>query len=137
MNLSTLNQQLFDAQGFTKLSDVQQAVISTHDNRDLVVLSETGTGKTFAYLMRLYDRMDFARHENQAIIITPTRELAMQVEQVAKLVVPFTGCTIKLAIGGQDKENYENTQIIIGTPGRIRTLIQELGSIRPTKYIPW
>lgn len=67
-------------QGISALTDVQQkAIPQALANKDLVVQSETGTGKTLAYLLPLFSKIDPAKREMQAVILAPTHELAMQI----------------------------------------------------------
>ena len=66
---------------------MQQASIETcRDARDVVLLAPTGSGKTLAYLIPLFTRIQPQAARTQAIIIVPTRELAQQVEQVARTI---------------------------------------------------
>ena len=63
-------------------TDIQSKVIpEAQKNKDLIIQSETGTGKTLAYLLPLFEKLDIERREMQAIILVPTHELAIQVER--------------------------------------------------------
>lgn len=92
-----------------------------HNN--VVLLSATGTGKTLAFLLPLLQQIDPARkHETQALIIAPSRELALQIEQVFKRM--GTGLKITCCYGGHLRETEENNlqqppAVIVGTPGRL------------------
>ena len=72
--------QAFEATGWPDLMPVQKKSIPYMlDGRDLIVQSRTGSGKTGAFLLPLFDVLDPARNETQALILTPTRELARQI----------------------------------------------------------
>ena len=64
------------------LNEVQQAALNAPKNRDLVLLSPTGSGKTLAFLLPLLDFLNIDNKEVQALIIVPSRELVLQIEQV-------------------------------------------------------
>ena len=112
-------------------TEVQQAVIPTAlENRDVIAESRTGSGKTFAYLVPLFHKVDAGRKENQAIILCPSHELASQVAgEVKKLAISGNvSISCQLCIGETNlKRLAENLktrpQIIVGTPGRIMELI--------------
>jgi len=94
--------------------------IESHDN--VVILSPTGTGKTLAFLLPLIDRLDPKSTEVQAIILVPSRELAIQIEQVVREL--GSGYKVNAVYGGRamskDKIELKHTPaILIGTPGRI------------------
>lgn len=94
--------------------------ISTSDS--LVVLSPTGTGKTLAFLIALLENIRPDVREIKALIVVPSRELALQVESVAKKMQ--TGLKITACYGGHKREIEENSlveppTILIGTPGRL------------------
>ncbi|MBS3950948.1 MAG: DEAD/DEAH box helicase [Peptococcaceae bacterium] len=120
------------AEGITTPTDVQRSVIpEALKNKDLVVQSETGTGKTLAYLLPLFEKIDPVRKEMQAIILAPTHELAIQIlRQIERL---SENSEIKLssasAIGNVSIERQidrlkEKPNIIVGSPGRVHELIK-------------
>lgn len=106
------------------LNEMQEAVLS-HANKhaDLHLLSPTGSGKTLAFLLCLLNKMDLSQTEQtQAIIMVPTRELALQIEQVWRKM--STGYKVTACYGGHKREIEENNLIeapllIVGTPGRL------------------
>lgn len=105
------------------LNDMQQASINANEQyRDVILLSATGSGKTLAFLLPLLDRLDAASKDTQAMIIAPSRELAMQIEKVFKQM--GTGYKITCCYGGHKREIEENNLIqppavVVGTPGRL------------------
>ncbi len=89
---------------------------------DVVLLSPTGTGKTLAFLLPLIDALDEKSDEIQALILVPTRELAQQIEQVARTL--GSGFKINSVYGGRsgtlDKLDLRHVPaLLIGTPGRV------------------
>ncbi|MHB1484727.1 MAG: DEAD/DEAH box helicase [Saccharofermentanales bacterium] len=117
-------------QGITTLTDVQDIVIPLAvENKDLVVQSETGTGKTLSYLLPLFNKIDHSKKEMQAMIIAPTHELVMQIiKQIEKLSqnseIKITSTPIigNVNIERQIDKLKEKPHIIAGTPGRILEL---------------
>jgi ATP-dependent RNA helicase RhlB len=113
--------------GFTTLMPVQEATLAfTLKGRDATVQSQTGTGKTAAFLITIFHH--FLDKNNtrskRALIITPTRELAVQIETDAKQLgryLPFTIGSFYGGIGYHEQEELlrKNVDIIIGTPGRL------------------
>jgi len=105
------------------LNDMQQASIDAIAKQDnVLLLSATGSGKTLAYLLPLFKLLDPANSSSQAMIIVPSRELALQIETVFKSMgtnLKVTGC-----YGGHKRETEENNLVqpptlLIGTPGRL------------------
>jgi len=89
---------------------------------DLILLAPTGSGKTLAFLLPLLDRFDPGIDGTQALIIVPSRELALQIEQVFKTM--STGHKITCCYGGHLRETEENNlqeapAVIVGTAGRL------------------
>ncbi len=94
--------------------------------------SQTGTGKTHAYLLPLLNRIEAERKEVQVVITAPTRELATQIYQEVGKIISFSPEEIsaKLYIGGTDKQRTieklkTQPHIVVGTPGRINDLVKE------------
>jgi len=119
-------------QKITKLTDIQNKVIPEMiKNNDLVVQSETGTGKTLAYLIPLFNKIDETKKQMQAIILTPTHELAIQVlRQIellslnSKMNITTTPIIGKVNIERQKEKLRKKPHIIVGSPGRILELIK-------------
>lgn len=116
-------QDILDKLNIQALHPMQKeaiAVISSSTNT--VLLSPTGTGKTLAFLLPLLDSLDPHNSEVQALIIVPSRELAIQIEQVARDM--GSGFKVNAVYGGRpmskDKIEIKHVPaILIGTPGRI------------------
>lgn len=114
-------------------TDVQNKVIPEAIlNKDLIVQSETGTGKTLAYLLPLFKKVDPEKREMQAIILVPTHELALQVQrQIEKLSqnsdVKISSAVIigNVNIDRQIDKLKERPNIIVGSSGRILELIKK------------
>ncbi|MBC7903281.1 MAG: DEAD/DEAH box helicase [Gemmatimonadaceae bacterium] len=109
--------------GISALNEMQIAAIDAAAGaEDLVLLSDTGSGKTLGFLLPLLALMDADKAGTQALIIVPSRELALQIEQVfKKMGTPFK---ITCCYGGHLRETEENNLIeapalIVGTPGRL------------------
>lgn len=91
-------------------------------NEDIILLSATGSGKTLAFLLPILENLDAENKNTQALIVVPSRELAMQIEQVFKIM--GTGNKITATYGGHKREIEENNlteapTVIVGTPGRL------------------
>lgn len=116
-------QQILDKLGIASLNDMQlkaQEAITNH--RDTVILSPTGTGKTLAFLLPVIELLNPELIEVQALILVPSRELAIQIEQVIREM--GTGYKATAIYGGRagakDKEDLNHPpSILVGTPGRI------------------
>lgn len=109
--------------GIEKLNLMQEEAIDIIDkNASVVILSPTGTGKTLAFLLPLLRQLEIATQQVQALILVPSRELAIQIEQVAREM--GSGYKVNAVYGGRafSKDKIELSQppaILIGTPGRI------------------
>ena len=105
------------------LNEMQEATIKASKKKeDLVLLSATGSGKTLAFLLPILENLDEENKNTQALIVVPSRELAMQIENVFKRM--GTGNKITATYGGHKREIEENNLVqppalIVGTPGRI------------------
>jgi superfamily II DNA/RNA helicase len=105
------------------LNPMQEAALeATSSNNNVIILSATGSGKTLAFLLPIFRTLDKSLQKTQAIIVVPSRELALQIEQVFRSMQ--TGMKVTCCYGGHKREIEENNLIqppalIIGTPGRI------------------
>lgn len=111
--------------GWSSLMPVQaKAIPYLLAGRDLMVQSRTGSGKTGAYLLPLLLRLDPALPACQALVLAPTRELALQVSEAASLLFEGTGLNVVPVYGGaaygpQIEGFKKGAHLVVGTPGRI------------------
>jgi ATP-dependent RNA helicase DeaD len=124
-DLSNTMQAAFQRAGWTEMMQVQSMTIPyILDRRDLMVQSRTGSGKTGAYLLPMLERIDVNKPNVQALILVPTRELALQVSKEAELIFGDSNLRSVAVYGGvgygpQLDAFRQGTQVVIGTPGRI------------------
>ncbi|WP_160724361.1 DEAD/DEAH box helicase [Bacillus sp. USDA818B3_A] len=103
----------------------KQAIPLVLKRRDVIAQAQTGTGKTFAFILPILEKIDRNASHVQALIVAPTRELALQItEEIEKLIVHIEGLAVLAVYGGQDvakqlKKLRRNPQIVVGTPGRL------------------
>ena len=132
MNASTYLAKL----NIKALNEMQQSAIGAiQDNNELILLSATGSGKTLAFLMPLLEQLDPEEKLCQALIMVPSRELALQIESVLKQMQ--SGFKVTTCYGGHKREIEENNlvqppAIIIGTAGRMADHIRR-GNINLSK----
>jgi len=98
------------------------SIEANRKHQDVILLSSTGSGKTLGFMLPVLELMDATKATTQALIIVPSRELALQIEQVIKSM--GTGYKVTCCYGGHLRETEENNllqapAIIIGTPGRL------------------
>jgi superfamily II DNA/RNA helicase len=121
---------------FKSLNPMQIDVLeSAKNNPEIILLSNTGSGKTLAFLIPLIQSIDVSVTDPQALIMVPSRELAIQIESVLKQIRP--GCKITCCYGGHKREIEENNliqppAIIIATAGRMADHLRR-GNINPSK----
>lgn len=103
------------------------------EGRDVVAMARTGSGKTAAFLIPLFERLKMrtAKAGARALILSPTRELALQTLRFAKELGKFTGLKPAVILGGDSMENqftaiHGNPDIIIATPGRFLHVCVEM-----------
>ncbi|MBC8358775.1 MAG: DEAD/DEAH box helicase, partial [Candidatus Aminicenantes bacterium] len=116
--------------GYKEMTAVQeQTLTKTLQGMDVAVQSQTGTGKTAAFLITLFERMfyDSASKRKKALVIVPTRELAVQIEKEAQLLNRHMGFAIGSFYGGVGYARQlallkKGLDIAIGTPGRLLDL---------------
>lgn len=122
-------QQAIVAKGYTLPTPIQdRAIKHILAGKDLVGVADTGTGKTAAFLIPLINKVLKNRRE-QILIIVPTRELALQIEQELKsftrgMSIYSVVCVGGMSIGRQIMELRHQNNFVIGTPGRLKDLIQ-------------
>src|SRR5579883_1750813 len=118
--------------GYSRATPIQaQTLPVALAGRDVAGQAQTGTGKTAAFLIALFDRLlreprSAQRPSNspRALVIAPTRELAVQIHSDAEKIGKHTGLKLAIVFGGVDYEKQrrsleEGTDVLIGTPGRI------------------
>ena len=116
--------------GYEKPSPIQRIAIKPIiDGCDIVLQSQSGTGKTATFLIGMLNRLDQELHQPQSIIISNTRELADQTFKVFNKLSQYTKLKGNLCIGGDMQHKYTadniKDDVIIGTPGRISDLINK------------
>ena len=126
------------AQGLTKAGITEPTTIQIEvippalAGKDIIGQSPTGTGKTLAYLIPLFQKIDTAKRETQAFILAPTHELAIQIQRQIELLATNTGLPVTAApiigdvnIMRQIDKLKEKPHIITGSSGRILELVQK------------
>lgn len=118
------------AAGFTYCTPIQAKVLPlTLQGRDMAGQAQTGTGKTAAFLISLFTRLIRSGRERRpgaprALVIAPTRELAVQIAKDAEVLGSGTGFTIQAVYGGVDYKKQreqlrQDVDLLVGTPGRL------------------
>ena len=111
--------------GYHEATEVQVQVIPTILNKeDLIVQSKTGSGKTASYGIPVCEQIDWEENKPQALILTPTRELAVQVQEELMHIGRFKRLKVVAVYGkspfkDQVRELKQKTHIVVGTPGRV------------------
>jgi len=106
----------------TELNEMQHAALNAAKKGDVILLSPTGSGKTLGFLLPLLSLLDHEIQTVQVLILVPSRELALQIEQVFKTI--SSGFKVNVCYGGHSVKIERNNlsqppAILIGTPGRI------------------
>ena len=124
-----LNPQILRAikeMGFEEATPIQaQSIPAVMSGRDVIGQAQTGTGKTAAFGIPLLEKIDPKNKKLQAIVLCPTRELAIQVaEEIRNLAKYMHGIKVLPIYGGQEivkqiRSLKSGTQLVIGTPGRV------------------
>lgn len=130
-----LDSKLIDAVtdlNFNQPTEIQQRVIpKILKGTSIIGQSQTGTGKSHAFLLPLIERINSSIQEPQAIVVAPTRELAQQLFKAAQHLTEFKNdIKVSLFIGGTDFERDKQRcnvqpQLVIGTPTRINDLSKD------------
>ena len=111
--------------GFEKPSKIQQrSIIPLYKGRDIIGQSQSGTGKTGAFLIGSINKLNLNLNKTQLLILSPTRELSSQIFDVLKALTIKMNVSKHLLIGGtnlsQDFATLDKgAQVIVGTPGRV------------------
>lgn len=125
LGVSEVLSDLLKGQGIVKPTPVQEESIPPLvQGLDVIARAKTGTGKTLAFLLPIMDKIRVEQAYPQALILAPTRELALQITEEARKLARHTGVKILAVYGGQDVEKQlrkleGGRHLIIGTPGRL------------------
>ncbi|MDB5497489.1 MAG: superfamily and helicase, partial [Phenylobacterium sp.] len=117
--------------GYSEPTPVQAAVLSEPDSRDLLVSAQTGSGKTVAFGLAMARGLlgEAAQFERAgaplALVVAPTRELALQVSRELEWLLAHTGARVATCVGGMDPRAEKRAlqagaHVVVGTPGRLR-----------------
>lgn len=106
------------------------AIPAIAEGRDVLITSETGSGKTLSYLLPLFGRLDVKQESTQLVVLAPTHELAIQIQRQACDLAQHSGMPLKtlLLIGGTSLDRQleklkKKPHVVVGSPGRIRELL--------------
>ncbi|MBQ9419670.1 MAG: DEAD/DEAH box helicase [Synergistaceae bacterium] len=115
--------------GFDAPMEVQDRVLSSDWNNDLIVRARTGSGKTLAFLLPLLQEMMIGERQPKILVLAPTRELAQQTADEAEFLGKFLRVSVASLVGGMDiypqlRTLKHGAAIVVGTPGRVRDHIQ-------------
>ncbi|KAK1328666.1 hypothetical protein QTO34_012240 [Cnephaeus nilssonii] len=110
------------------------------DGKDMVAMARTGSGKTACFLIPMFERLKTrsAQTGARALILSPTRELALQTMKFTKELGKFTGLKTALILGGTNQFSalHENPDIIIATPGRLMHVAVEMNlKLQSVEYV--
>jgi len=117
--------------GYVEPSPIQlQAIPKILEQKDLIASAQTGTGKTAAFGLPILSMLGASTRTTRCVILEPTRELAIQVEQAFQDFAAFTDLRIAVLFGGvgygvQKKALQEGADVIVATPGRFLDLLQQ------------
>ncbi|KAF8155862.1 ATP-dependent RNA helicase dhh1 [Crassisporium funariophilum] len=118
---------IFEA-GFEKPSPIQEEAIPIAlTKRDVLARAKNGTGKTAAFVIPSLQQIDVNKNKIQALLLVPTRELALQTSQVCKILGKHMGLQVMVTTGGTTLKDdilrlSETVHVLVGTPGRILDL---------------
>ncbi len=146
LNLHPQLKKAIDALGFTQMTPIQQKVLKyTLAGHDAIGRAQTGTGKTAAFLISVINDLlnnpvkeQRFRGEPRALILAPTRELALQIESDAKFLTKFSNLHLVTLLGGVDFDKQKKqldanfVDIMVATPGRLIDFVEQKksGSIK-------
>ncbi|HTE64998.1 MAG TPA: DEAD/DEAH box helicase [Candidatus Binatia bacterium] len=121
--------------GFVEPTEVQaRAIGPLRAGKDLIGQAQTGTGKTAAFGIPIVEKVDSTQRHVQALVLTPTRELCVQVTEEIRRIGAFRNVTAVAIYGGSSMERQiaglkRGTPVVVGTPGRVLDLIRR-GELR-------
>lgn len=117
--------KVLNSSGITEPTPIQEkSILLIKEGKDVIGEAQTGTGKTLAFLLPIFENIKTEINSVQSLIITPTRELAIQITEEAMKFKPVNDINILAAYGGKDigsqlKKLKRSPQLIIATPGRL------------------
>lgn len=129
MTIDNIREQILSQMGFAQLNEIQQKILSSAPTRqDVLLLAPTGSGKTIAFLSRVWWMLE--NGEKHALVIAPSRELVQQIAEVWQKM--HTGIRCVACYGGHDLRTEQNRledlgeerSILVGTPGRLKDHIE-------------
>jgi ATP-dependent RNA helicase DeaD len=135
LGLSESSLQALQDVGYEQPSPIQeQAIPVLMEGRDMIGQAQTGSGKTAAFGLPMIEHVDPAEKEVQALVLTPTRELCIQVTQALRTYGSRKGVDVVAVFGGapirsQQAQLRDGGQIVVGTVGRVLDLIQRASLI--------
>lgn len=130
LGISESRIKVLESLGFTEPTPIQsQAIPHLLEGRDMLGQAQTGTGKTAAFALPILERVDVNQNTIQALILTPTRELAVQVSQAIRTFSLKPGVRVLTVYGGQaiDRQIMQlrrGVNVVVGTPGRVIDLME-------------
>src|SRR6185437_13572997 len=113
--------------GYHQLTNIQlQTIPFIMEGKDIIAQSQTGTGKTAAFLIPILEKLEII-FKPQVLILVPTRELALQIGKESKKLSPHDNLRVATIYGGGGRNSYQRqfqdfrqgADVIVGTPGRI------------------
>ncbi|KAJ1500175.1 DExD/H-box ATP-dependent RNA helicase dhh1, partial [Coelomomyces lativittatus] len=117
--------------GFEKPSPIQEEAIPVAlAGRDILARAKNGTGKTAAFIIPLLEKLDPKKRKIQALILVPTRELALQTSLVCKTMGKHLGINVMVTTGGTYLKDdiirlQDEVHVLVGTPGRVSDLAEK------------
>ena len=144
-----LHDDILDAlhdMGFDDATEIQEKTIPTIlEGHDLIACAQTGTGKTAAFILPILEKISMhAEGETRALVIAPTRELAIQIEQQVQGFAYYLGITSIALYGGGDGSEWEmqrqalnkGVDLIVATPGKLISFIDnDIARLNHVKYV--
>ncbi|ONH69551.1 ATP-dependent RNA helicase eIF4A, partial [Cyberlindnera fabianii] len=116
--------------GYEAPSSIQQrAILPIVEERDVLAQAQSGTGKTATFTISALQRIDESLKATQALILAPTRELALQIQKVVLAIGSHMDITVHASIGGTSMQEdidalRKGAQVVVGTPGRVLDMIE-------------
>ncbi|KAI9317576.1 ATP-dependent RNA helicase eIF4A [Dichotomocladium elegans] len=138
MNLKTDLLRGIYAYGFERPSAIQQrAIMPVIKGHDVIAQAQSGTGKTATFSISILQSIDTSLKATQALILAPTRELALQIQMVVLALGDFMGIDCHACIGGTNIRDdiaklREGCQVVVGTPGRVFDMIHNRRAFDPS-----